>query len=89
MSDVTAPETLHTYKFKVAMSCGGCSGAVNRVLGKLEGVDSYNVSLEDQSATVTAKDSLSYQTVYDTIAKTNKKILSGEADNVVIHKEEA
>ena len=27
----------HTYKFKVAMSCGGCSGAINRVLGKLEG----------------------------------------------------
>lgn len=27
----------HTYKFNVTMSCGGCSGAVNRVLGKLEG----------------------------------------------------
>jgi copper chaperone len=28
----------HTYKFNVSMSCGGCSGAVNRVLGKLEGM---------------------------------------------------
>lgn len=28
----------HTYKFNVSMSCGGCSGAVNRVLGKLDGV---------------------------------------------------
>lgn len=27
----------HNYKFGVAMSCGGCSGAINRVLGKLEG----------------------------------------------------
>jgi copper chaperone len=27
----------HTYKFNVSMSCGGCSGAVNRVLGKLDG----------------------------------------------------
>lgn len=27
----------HTYKFGVSMSCGGCSGAVNRVLGKLDG----------------------------------------------------
>ena len=27
----------HTYKFNVTMSCGGCSGAINRVLGKLEG----------------------------------------------------
>jgi copper chaperone CopZ len=28
----------HTYKFNVAMSCGGCSGAVDRVLKKLEGM---------------------------------------------------
>jgi copper chaperone CopZ len=28
----------HTYKFNVSMSCGGCSGAVNRVLGKLDGL---------------------------------------------------
>ena len=29
--------TQHEYKFDVAMTCGGCSGAVTRVLGKLEG----------------------------------------------------
>jgi copper chaperone len=27
----------HHYKFNVSMSCGGCSGAVERVLKKLEG----------------------------------------------------
>jgi hypothetical protein len=27
----------HNYKFNIAMSCGGCSGAVERVLKKLEG----------------------------------------------------
>lgn len=27
----------HEYKFEVAMSCSGCSGAVTRVLSKLEG----------------------------------------------------
>jgi copper chaperone len=27
----------HTYKFNIAMSCGGCSGAVERVLKKLDG----------------------------------------------------
>jgi hypothetical protein len=27
----------HNYKFNVAMSCGGCSGAVERVLKKLDG----------------------------------------------------
>lgn len=28
----------HTYKFDIAMSCGGCSGAVDRVLKKLDGL---------------------------------------------------
>lgn len=28
----------HTYKFDVAMSCGGCSGAIERVLKRLEGM---------------------------------------------------
>ena len=27
----------HTYKFNVAMSCGGCSGAIDRVLKRLDG----------------------------------------------------
>lgn len=27
----------HNYTFNVTMSCGGCSGAVERVLKKLEG----------------------------------------------------
>lgn len=33
----TATMSEHTYKFNVAMSCGGCSGAIDRVLKKLEG----------------------------------------------------
>lgn len=31
----------HTYKFNVSMSCGGCSGAVDRVLKKLEGMTPF------------------------------------------------
>lgn len=27
----------HQYKFNVSMSCGGCSGAIERVLKRLEG----------------------------------------------------
>ena len=27
----------HNYKFNITMTCGGCSGAVERVLKKLEG----------------------------------------------------
>ena len=35
----------HRYKFNVAMSCGGCSGAVERVLKKLDGMRSPALSL--------------------------------------------
>jgi len=70
----------HTYKFNVSMSCGGCSGAVDRVLKKLDGVKSYEVSLESQTATIVAEPSLDYETVLKTISKTGKKVNSGEAD---------
>jgi copper chaperone len=33
----------HTYKFNVSMSCGGCSGAVDRVLKKLEGASTVSL----------------------------------------------
>ncbi|KAJ9149809.1 hypothetical protein NKR23_g4055 [Pleurostoma richardsiae] len=72
----------HTYKFNVSMSCSGCSGAVDRVLKRLDGVKSYEVSLDNQSATVVAEPGLSYEKVLQTIAKTGKKVNSGEADGV-------
>jgi len=94
MSDVTpavapapavgaaAGENEHKYVFNVNMPCGGCSGAVERVLKKLEGVKSYDVSLETQLATVIAEPSLPYEKVLKTIHKTGKKINTGEADGV-------
>ncbi|TVY85092.1 Metal homeostasis factor ATX1, partial [Lachnellula suecica] len=75
----------HTYKFNVAMSCGGCSGAVNRVLGKLEGVKSHDVTLEPQqwNVSVVAEPGLKYGKVLKKIANTRKEVKSGEADGVV------
>ncbi|KAJ5714288.1 Metal homeostasis factor ATX1 [Penicillium malachiteum] len=70
----------HEYKFNVAMSCGGCSGAVERILKKLEGVKSFDVSLESQTATIATEPSLSYDTVLAAIKKTGKAVKSGEAD---------
>lgn len=55
------------------MSCSGCSGAVERALGRLNGVDSREVSLEKQTVTVESS-SLSLQDVEASIAKTGKKI---------------
>lgn len=68
----------HKYQFDVTMSCSGCSNAVNRVLTKLDGVQNVDISLEKQSVDVTTASSLDYDTVYNTIAKTGKKINSGK-----------
>ena len=47
----------------------------------LKGVEKYEVSLETQTAEVVTKDdSLEYDTVLTTIAKTGKKVKSGQAD---------
>ncbi|KAL8825245.1 MAG: hypothetical protein Q9191_004534 [Dirinaria sp. TL-2023a] len=79
MADVAAP---HHYKFNIQMNCGGCSGAVDRVLKKLEGVKSYNVSLEKQTADVYAEETLQYEAVLEKIKKTGKQVKSGERDGV-------
>jgi len=82
-SGATSPvEGSHVYKFGVNMSCGGCSGAVKRVLQKLDGIENFDVSLDTQSATITTKPeaNLSYDEVLQVIAKTGKKVISGVAD---------
>lgn len=71
----------HKYHFDVSMSCSGCSGAIERVLKRLDGVENYNVSLENQTVDVETKDSIDFDTVYQTIAKTGKTINKGSVEN--------
>lgn len=64
------------------MSCSGCSGAVERVLTKMQKdgkVDKFEVSLEKQQADVyaSAKEGASYDTVLEKIKKTGKTVNSG------------
>ncbi|KAF8609845.1 copper chaperone taha [Ceratobasidium sp. AG-I] len=66
----------HTYKFNVAMSCSGCSGAVTRVLQKAQGVSSFDVNLETQEVLV--KGTIPYDDVLAKIKKTGKEVKSGE-----------
>ncbi|KAL8906933.1 MAG: hypothetical protein Q9171_006066 [Xanthocarpia ochracea] len=75
----TAP---HHYKFDITMSCSGCSGAVDRVLKKMEGIKEYHVSLENQTADVYAEEGLAYETVLEKIRKTGKHVLRGWSDGV-------
>ncbi|KAL2942742.1 Copper transport protein CCH [Bienertia sinuspersici] len=41
-----------TAVLKVAMSCQGFLGAVNRILGKMEGVVSYYINIDEQKVTI-------------------------------------
>ncbi|KAL8764596.1 MAG: hypothetical protein Q9209_007965 [Squamulea sp. 1 TL-2023] len=77
MAATVAP---HHYKFNITMSCSGCSGAVERVLKKLEGVKQYDVSLESQTADIYAEEGLPYETVLEKIKKTGKTVVKGERD---------
>lgn len=56
---------------KVAMSCGGCSGAVERVLKKMEGVEDFSIDLATQKVVV--KGNVDPQKVLEVVAKTGKK----------------
>ncbi|GMN52699.1 hypothetical protein TIFTF001_021845 [Ficus carica] len=60
------------------MSCQGCVGAVKRVLGKLEGVESYDIDIEQQKVTV--KGNVPPETVLQTVSKTGKKTAYWEAE---------
>lgn len=55
---------------KVAMACEGCSGAVQRVLNKMEGVQSVDIDMAQQKVVV--KGNVEPQKVLETVAKTGK-----------------
>ncbi|CAH8358527.1 unnamed protein product [Eruca vesicaria subsp. sativa] len=60
-----------TVVLKVGMSCQGCVGAVNRVLGKMEGVESFDIDIKEQKVTVKGK--VDPEAVFQTVSKTGKK----------------
>ncbi|TMW94093.1 hypothetical protein EJD97_010731 [Solanum chilense] len=66
-----------TVVLKVGMSCQGCVGAVNRVLGKMEGVESFDIDIKEQKVTV--KGNVEPEAVFQTVSKTGKKTSYWEA----------
>lgn len=66
------------YQFDVEMACGGCSGAIDRVLRKLDGVEKVVTNLDTQTVDVYTNDSVSYDTVLEKIEKTGKKVNGGK-----------
>ncbi|KAJ7970557.1 Copper transport protein like [Quillaja saponaria] len=67
-----------TVVLKVGMSCEGCAGAVKRVLGKMEGVESYDIDLKEQKVTV--KGNVQPESVLQTVSKTGKKTTFWEGE---------
>lgn len=71
----------HEYHFDVTMSCSGCSNAVSRALGRVDGVLETKTDLDSQTVDVTTTDAVDYDTVYNAISKTGKKINGGAVVN--------
>ncbi|KAI3641667.1 hypothetical protein MIR68_000299 [Amoeboaphelidium protococcarum] len=65
---------LNHYQFKVEMACSGCSGAVERALKRVGGVDKVVTDLNAQSVDIYGR--VPKDEVVAAIQKTGKKILS-------------
>ncbi|KAG1878054.1 hypothetical protein DFJ58DRAFT_753866 [Suillus subalutaceus] len=67
----------HKYQLNVKMTCGGCSGAVTRVLTKAQqegSVSSFDVNLETQLVNVQGP--IEEEVLVEKIRKTGKQIIS-------------
>ncbi|KAG0707712.1 hypothetical protein DFH29DRAFT_895045 [Suillus ampliporus] len=74
--------TEHKYQLNVKMTCGGCSGAVTRVLTKAKeegSVSSFDVSLATQLVNVTGP--IEEEALVEKIRKTGKQIISVTAQD--------
>jgi copper chaperone CopZ len=56
-------------KFVVGMTCGGCAAAVQRILSKIEGVDSIDANVATKIVTVYADPSVSPQLMLEKLEK--------------------
>ena len=46
------------YELDVGMTCGGCSGAIERILGKVEGISKVECNLDTKKVYVHGVDGL-------------------------------
>lgn len=69
-------------EFNVGMTCGGCSGAVTRILGKIEGVEDVAADLETKKVKVTCADELSDDTLLQALLTWSKS--SGKSVELVV-----
>ena len=53
----------------VSMTCGGCSGAVTRLLGKVAGVSDVEANVETKVVRVTCEDDVEQETIQNALSK--------------------
>jgi copper chaperone len=58
--------------FRVGMTCGGCSKAVTKVLGKIEGVEDVVATVEEKTVDVTCADDTSADDLLAALMKWSK-----------------
>ncbi|WWD20114.1 hypothetical protein CI109_104589 [Kwoniella shandongensis] len=81
-----AAPTAPAYRYNVKMTCTGCSGAVNRVLGKnIVAPNAYHISLPKQLVLVWGPNLPPFETITEKIAKTGKVINSKEVVSDATH----
>jgi copper chaperone len=54
-------------QFNVGMTCGGCSGAVTRILSKIEGVEKVDANVETKKVVVTCSETVEDQALLDAL----------------------
>ena len=57
-----------TVQFWAEMSCGGCSGAIKRIVSKIDGVESVECSVDDNTVVVTSSAAIEPQVFLDKLA---------------------
>lgn len=62
------------HEFQVEMTCDGCSGAVRKVMGKLEGKGVNKVEIDMEKQRVYVDSSLSTEDLLESLNKTGKKV---------------
>ncbi|KAK9875902.1 hypothetical protein WA026_009689 [Henosepilachna vigintioctopunctata] len=67
-------DAVQIHEYYVKMTCDGCKGAVERVLGRLKdkGVENFTIDINEQKVEV--RSSLSADQILQTIRKTGKEV---------------
>jgi copper chaperone len=58
-----------TVKFLVGMKCDGCSGAIKRILSKINGVEDIQASLETKEVMVICEETVEDQELLNALLK--------------------